>query len=104
MSVKRTFVTAVGAIVLAVGIWALFSTVEGDGISNKDGSISNTVPCGIAFTGHDEERQVFDGFTNCAAAVSDRQLWAWPLAAVGAIAVVGGVFVKRSKARREQAR
>lgn len=111
----NVFIAILGGIACAIGIIALALTISIDGprgqIACGNGFALNTFDAEHA-GGVEDFRSTLSGggravdrnqwVDECESAVGTRRAWGWPLAGLGAAALVGGLVVKPTARREEQ--
>jgi hypothetical protein len=88
----RIYALIIGGVLAAVGFFALVFSVS----IPADSVVIDSVECGTGF-GVVATKPIGapdDWRTQCDSAVSTRQAWAWGLLGLGALTLVGGLFVK----------
>lgn len=96
----RQFAGIIGGALLLVGVLALLIIpVSGDYESGMFGDQS--VKCGSAVVA---ETDMYSGrpLAACRDALGTRRAWGWPVFALGAVAVVGAVFVRPAQGTRSR--
>jgi hypothetical protein len=84
----RRFIGLVAGLLLAIGALGLVIGVSAD-------SLYGTQPCGNGLAAFPNNSQA------CTSAVLTRRLWAWPVAGVGAIGLIGAVLIVVPQRRRD---
>ncbi len=91
----RAYILIIGGVLATVGFFALVFGVS----IPSDSIVIDSVECGSGFGGMVDKAPIGapdDWRTLCASAVSTRQGWAWGLLGLGALTLVGALFVKTS--------
>lgn len=89
----RTAAAILGVLLAIAGLLALLLPITVITDQYSMFGEDQRVNCGPALTGNSAAEP------DCADATSSRQMWAWPLAIVGVLAVAGAVFVQPAQRR-----